>query len=996
MAALVGLGGCRTGSPLHGRYNDFRAYYNAYYNASRALEEGEDRLDRPDQAIDRTRLLPLYPSAAGGGRGQEFQEAIDKSSDLLRERADSKWADDALFVIGRAYYYQNNLVGAEQKFRETIRAAEAGGNDRLADEAREWLGRTLGAARRYDEGAAVLQERLSAASGDRRAWARLRLVLGELYAREGRYEEAAEELRAGVADERDGDFAARALMLLGQVLEEAGQYDAAADAYRDAIRQRPPYELAYAAQLSRVLVLGLDAGRTDEALDLARRMRRDDKNYDHRAEVELAYGRLLAAAGREDDALEAMRAVLYDPLLAGGSQRGEAHARLGEFYRDARGDLVRAAAHFDSAATAVRAIPSADEIPTRASLADIRRTADAYLAFAGVAGRLGEADSLLALGALDDDAFAARIAEIEDRRRAEWLEEQRRLANARAEGEFAGAPGSAFEQGNRGNPAVRVPGATGGAPAASGAEAGFLGYRDPASIQANLLTFQRNWGDRPLVPNWRRRAAVEASLVATDVGGPGLEPGRFGTGFPGTGPPPLDLSPIPRTPAAIAQLRAQRAGLRYEAANSLFLSLARPDSAAALYTLALADDPAPEVARQIRFALAEVEAARGRQILADQLYREIVADAPGSPLAEAARVRLGDAPAEPAAAEPTEAPASEAYRRARQRQAEGVYATAVADFLAIAADSTMEGEHARALLAAAVAAVEWARRDSFDVLRPLPPDVIPEGFEIPDATPGAPSSPARPLAPEPSAPEASEPDERGTPPRTGGLAPLPPPGGLAVPPPVALEQPEPDDPTGAEATAADTPAADAVEASGAPPFAADSLAADSSAADTLVTSTEEPAPPPGPTVDDVLALVSATAPGSPYARRAAALRTALAPEAEPEDANAPEAGPAFAVYGFEGEDPIDAAAGGFTWRAQRIPNALAVRAILTGYARRGVRAAAVRDGDAFRVIVGQFATRPDAFAVREDLPSEVQGAGASVVPIEGLELLGPADLTAGE
>ncbi|MEL6614735.1 MAG: hypothetical protein AAFQ43_03305, partial [Bacteroidota bacterium] len=203
------LAGCRQGSALHSRYNNFRAYYNAYYNASRVMEEGERRLERPDQAIDRTRLLSLYPTA--GARGANFQEAIDKSSELLRNRADSKWADDALFVIGKAYYYQNNLVGAEQKFRETIELASARGNDRLADEARVWLGRTLGAAQRYEEGTAVLQERLTAAEGDRRALARLRLVLGELYAREGRYEEAAQALRQGIEDERDSDFAARAL-----------------------------------------------------------------------------------------------------------------------------------------------------------------------------------------------------------------------------------------------------------------------------------------------------------------------------------------------------------------------------------------------------------------------------------------------------------------------------------------------------------------------------------------------------------------------------------------------------------------------------------------------------------------------------------------------------------------------------------------------------------------------------------------------------------------
>lgn len=1005
LATLV-LAGCRQGSALHGRYNNFRAYYNAYYNASRVMEEGERQLERPDQVIDRTRLLSLYPTA--GGRGANFQEAIDKSGELLRNRADSKWADDALFVIGKAYYYQNNLVGAEQKFRETIELASARGNDRLADEARVWLGRTLGAAQRYEEGTSVLQERLTAAEGDRGALARLRLVLGELYAREGRYQEAAEALREGIEDERDSDFAARALLLLGQVEEAAGQYDAAADAYRDAVDRRPPYELAYAAQLNRALVIGLDAGRTDEAIDLIRRMRRDDKNYDHRAEVELAYGRILAASGEERDAVEAMRSVLYDPQLAGGPLRGEAHARLAEFYRDIRSDYVRASAHFDTAATSIRIVPAPSESPTRAALLDVRRTADAYLAFATVAGRLAEADSLLELGMLDDAAFAARIEAIEAQRLADYREEQRLLQQTRAQQAFSGEGSGIRPPTASGDPLAATPArgnnlAVGGRPGAAGRpQSGFLSYQDPASVQANAVSFERVWGDRPLVPNWRRRAAIEASANTTDIGD-GLTPGELARQRRGDGPPPLDLTPVPRTPLAQTQLRTQRAALRYEAANSLFLSLARPDSAATLYRLALEDGPAPEIALRIRFALAEVLTDEAERAEAESLYREIIDGAPESELAAAARARLGMAPLEVEEVE-TE-PASFAYEQARERWREGAYATAVSDLLALAADSSRADQAPRALLGAASAYIEWAQRDGFDPLRPLPESVIPTG-----------------LFPEP-APEASGDLEVPT---------------EAIEDPQDTENPEDVEPLDREEPLGDDEALEEgdqdlelteipedvlrdvslpvgedadevpIQASGEPdddPIRTRRLGDPPSAVPGLATpdvpvaarpeteASGEGAGPREPTVDDVLALVQERGPGTPFAQRAAALRVALAPEPE-----APEAAPTTlgGAYGFEGDEPLDPAYGGFTWRAQRIPNPLAVLVLLNGYERRGIRAAAIADGDGYRVVIGQFETRPDAFAVREDLPTEVQGAGASVVPMEGLELLGPEDLQADE
>ncbi len=1127
-ATLLGtaflFAGC--GALFGNRYNDFRAYYNAYYNASRVLEEGEQQLDRPDQVIDRTRLLSLYPSASGG-RGSGFQEAIDKSSELLRARGDSKWADDALFLIGKAYYYQNNSVGAEQKFRETIELATVRGNERLADEARIWLGRTLGAAQRYEEGTTILQERLGAAEGNRGDLARIRLVLGELFAREGRYPEAIASLRDGLEDERDSDFAARGWMLLGQVLESDGKYAEATEAYGEVSRRQPPYELAYAAKLNQALVLGLDAGQTPEAIDLIRRMRRDDKNYVHRAEVELAYGRLLAASGETDDALEAMRSVLYDPLMAGGSLRGETHARLAEFYRDTRGDFVRASAHFDTASTALRTSLSPGEAPTRAALLNVRRTAGAFKAYSSVAVRLAEADSLYELGNLDDDAFAARIQAIEAQRLVEYREEQRRLAETRAAQDFGGGSGPVI-RGDEGVPGGTtrqgIPGAgvSGVAAAnAGGRDLGFLSFRELSSVQANLLNFQRVWGDRGLVPNWRRSAAIESGGVAALVG-PGLDPSRSGANTPLGGPTPLDLSPIPRTPAALVTLRSERAALRYEAANSLFFSLARPDSAAALYTLALGDGPAPEVGQQIRFALAEVETARGDTETAEALYRELIEEAPESSLAGSARLRLGMEPTPEAV---TIDSTSVAYEAVRSLWREKAYPEAVGGFLALAVDSSRVTVGPRALLAASATYIEWARADGFDVLRPLPDSLLPVGLfperasapgtalipgppEAPAATEASGAAPRVGAIPQPqtpaAAPESVVPEsvvpgkpartqqstvpgkpaytrpERTTPqpapaPRQVEVPEAPPEpsapagrvvrtegGDLELVPSVSAERrevplrdrasdepvrqidedevrtssqqrvgapppaPELGEPTPADSTL--TPEAlpdreesvlpdpeDAQPLATPDPLAGDPVVPDletlgSEASGSEAAGSEAPgsvefvpaadpvsAVPAGPTVADVLALVQTRAPGSAYARTAAALLGGLAPEASGaevstavEQVEEPEI---YVQYGFEGTEPLDSALGGFTWRAQRVPDAAAVQIILTDYLARDIRAAAVRDGDGYRIVVGQFETRPDAFGVREDLPAEVQGAGASIVPLVTLRLLSLEDLS---
>ncbi|MEM6328249.1 MAG: hypothetical protein AAF791_14130, partial [Bacteroidota bacterium] len=203
----------------------------------------------------------------------------------------------------------------------------------------------------------------------------------------------------------------------------------------------------------------------------------------------------------------------------------------------------------------------------------------------------------------------------------------------------------------------------------------------------------------------------------------------------------------------------------------------------------------------------------------------------------------------------------------------------------------------------------------------------------------------------------------------------------------------PPDPS-ADGAVPDAPMALPASVPATPLTSADSLVSTDSLA--LADSLDAPAPPEpsGPTVEDVLVLLEQVAPRTPFATRAAAMRAALAPP--PPEAEAADAEPAAEIaegqYGLDGDLPIDPALGGFAWRAQRIPSALMLASLLRTLNGRGIRAAAIADGDGYRLILGQFASRPDAFAVRGDLPDEVQAAQASIIPLDGLTLLQPGDI----
>ena len=721
---LVLLPGCRQGTFLGNRYNNFRAYYNTFYNAQKAFDAGEEALELSERQIDRSRFVFVFPATQSGASsgGAQFEQAIEKSADLLRERPDSKWADDALLLIGKAYFYQNNFVGAEGKFRETVEAALERDQLELADEARFWLGRTLAGSERYEEASSVLEEGL-ARPDIRPKWrSKLRLALGELHVQQRQWADAAEALRIGIPETEEKDLSGRAQFLLGQVLEADGRYEEAAAAYADVAHHRPIYELSYAAKLSEALVLGVDAGNTAQALGLIRGMRRDGKNFQNRAEVELAYARLLGAADQPDEAEQRFNMLLYDEDFRANNVRGEAYYRYAEFFRDEANDYMRAAAYFDTAATNVRSEPGREELVTRVALRDVRRSAEVYRSYASIATELAETDSLLYLGTLGAEDFRTAIAAIESERIRQWEDEQRILAERRAGQGFGNTPiarGGEFPvEGDEGGRAFGVE---------TGIEAGFLNYRDPARSQDALLAFERVWGERALAPNWRRLQALQSAVVEGSGPEAGGDQGQGNQGN-ATGPPPLDISDVPRTDEAQARVRSQRAELRYELGNVFFLSLAKPDSAAYWYGLVVSQDADQPVVTRARYALAEVHGAQGRDAEAEVLYRQVIADQPLSAQAAQARERLGLPPLEQETILDARALAEIAYDQAYGLWQGGSHSEAIGQMLDIGARASDDDVSPRALLVSGLIFTEWVRRDSLNLEPGIPGELVPEGL----------------------------------------------------------------------------------------------------------------------------------------------------------------------------------------------------------------------------------------------------------------------------
>lgn len=168
------------------------AYFNSLYNARRAFEEAQA-----------ARLQDRPLDAASG-----YREAIDKAARSYRSDETGRWADDALYIMGRAYFHSGDWARSQAALEHLLALSS---DPRLRAGARVHLGGVALATGRRDLGMRLLDDALdevpdATLRSEAHLW-RARAAFDAGRAQEGwtnldRSEEASREVRVPVALER--------------------------------------------------------------------------------------------------------------------------------------------------------------------------------------------------------------------------------------------------------------------------------------------------------------------------------------------------------------------------------------------------------------------------------------------------------------------------------------------------------------------------------------------------------------------------------------------------------------------------------------------------------------------------------------------------------------------------------------------------------------------------------------------------------------------------
>lgn len=294
------------------------AYFNTFYNARKSFNEGLLLKEQNQQVQAKAK----------------FDKAIEKSARVVQRWPNSRWVDDALFLIGRSYYETGQYGRAVRQFDGLLLAFP---KSRYTGPAALWRARAMLGEKRFAEAMLAL-------AAVRRDWPReadaaaytAALALIE----NGDTERGLDSLSVLLKRSRRSRWRTEALKLLADARFDAGSYAEAERNYREYLRAAPDPRRRAEAQLRLAAAL-LEQNKAALAARTAREVVGRYPQLDDQANLLL--GRALAALGRTDEAVTTWRSV------RGQNEYGaEAMFRIGRHF-EASGDLATARACYDTA-----------------------------------------------------------------------------------------------------------------------------------------------------------------------------------------------------------------------------------------------------------------------------------------------------------------------------------------------------------------------------------------------------------------------------------------------------------------------------------------------------------------------------------------------------------------------------------------------------------------------------------------------------------------------
>ena len=330
-------------------FHKTKVKYNILYNGNVAYEEGLKAI-RDANNDDYSRILYLYPVSnhqAASSAASQMDKTIEKCRKCIKlhsikskPKRDPKKANDpkyklwlqseefnpamqlAWMRLGEAEFHKGDFLGAVSTFNYIIRHYQ---NDPdIIAQCQLWVARSYAELGwQYEAEDMLNRVQMDALS---RKHARLySAVKADVLLKGEHYHEAIPFVKIALPYEKRKIYRPRFSYVLGQLYEREGKRDEAIDAYKSAIRMAPPNEMDFNARIRIAELQGKSAIRKLHT------MTRQEKHKDRLDRIYGAMGNIYLANRDTAKALE-MYALAIEKSTQAGTAKAEVLVRAGDVY----------------------------------------------------------------------------------------------------------------------------------------------------------------------------------------------------------------------------------------------------------------------------------------------------------------------------------------------------------------------------------------------------------------------------------------------------------------------------------------------------------------------------------------------------------------------------------------------------------------------------------------------------------------------------------------
>ena len=332
---LLFLSGCSV-------WDNFTTYFNLYYNTATLFEDAE--LEILSQKRD---LFSNEPLIIPGSAKTALIKVVEKSSKLLQFYSSSAYVDEALMMLGKSFYYQNNYQKSKRKFEELL--ATNIDDEEVITEANLWIAKNSFELKDNIKALQLIDE--VRIKGLEEGYDR---VIKDSYIQEIKYRLREKDYSRAIslANEfvevyDDSKVQAQVYYELGNLYTLIEEDEKAISAYENVFEYSPDFDLEIIATIKYADALR-NAGQAQKALELFEDIRTEDKFLNSYNEIDFEIGKTLIELGEYNKALDQFR--LVDTTYKNTPFSSAANFELGELYRTRFMNYDSAGIYFSKAA----------------------------------------------------------------------------------------------------------------------------------------------------------------------------------------------------------------------------------------------------------------------------------------------------------------------------------------------------------------------------------------------------------------------------------------------------------------------------------------------------------------------------------------------------------------------------------------------------------------------------------------------------------------------